>query len=133
LINSATVSRIHDLGHMAPVAAVELAKTEDGEQSFVDAPLLLWANVADEFAKSACVDCPDLFDKHSGCLAEQIYLRAERGSRSTRGGRRHEHHRPWQELVGLNDNSATAAMLLMTSATGRTELVDVTPKHACSP
>jgi len=110
-----------------------LAKTEDGEESFVDAPLLLRANVADELAQSACVDCPDLFDEHPGCLAEQIYLRAERGSTRTRGCGRNEDHRPWQELVSLNDNSITATVLLMTSATGRTKLVDVTPEHACSP
>jgi len=28
----------------------ELAKTEDGEESFVDAPLLFGANMTDEFA-----------------------------------------------------------------------------------
>jgi hypothetical protein len=113
--------------------APALAKTEDGEKSFVNTPLLLWANVTHEFAKSPCVDCPDLFDQHSGCLAEQIYFRAKRGSSGTGGCGRDEHHRSWQELVGLDDNPVTATVLLMTSATGRAELVDVTPEHACSP
>jgi hypothetical protein len=118
---------------MAPVPAVKLAQTEDGEKSLVDTPLLLWANLTDEFAESACVDCPDLFDENPGCFAEQVYLRAERGRAGTRRGGRDEDHRPWQELVGLDDNSVTATALLMTTAMGRTKLVDVTPEHACSP
>jgi hypothetical protein len=112
---------------------MELAKTEDGEESFVDAPLLLGAHVADQIAESAGVDRPDLFDEHPGCLAQQIDLWAEGGSTGTRGCGRHEHHRPREELVGLDDYSVTATMLLMTSTAGRTKLVDITPEHACSP
>jgi hypothetical protein len=73
---------------------VELAKTEDGEKSFVDAPLLFWADVTDQFAKSACVHCPDLFDEHSACLPEQIDLRTERGGTRTRGCGCDENDRP---------------------------------------
>jgi hypothetical protein len=113
---------------------VELAKTEDGDESFVDAPLLVWSHVTDQFAESAGVYCSDLFDEHSRYFAEQIDLRPERGGTGTRGRGRDEHHRPWQELVGLNDDSVTATVLLMmTSDTGRTKLVDVTAEHACSP
>ena len=50
--------------------AGELAKTEDGEEIFVDASPLCGANMTDEFAQSACVDRADLFDEHSGWLAE---------------------------------------------------------------
>jgi hypothetical protein len=111
----------------------ELAKTRNGEQSFVDAPLLFWADVSDHFPESACVDCPDLFDEHSRCLPEQIDLRAERGGTGTRGSGRDEDYRPRKELVGLNDHSVSATMLFMASAAGRAELVYVTPEHACSP
>lgn len=118
---------------MASATAVELAKTEDCEESFVDAPLVLGADMADEIAKSAGVDRSDLFDEHSGCLAEQVDLRAERGSTGTGGCGRDEHHGSRQQLVGLDDYSVAATVLLMTSATGRTKFVDVTPKHAGSP
>jgi hypothetical protein len=111
----------------------ELAKTENGEQSFVDAPLLFWADVPDHFPESACVDNPYLFDEHSRCLPEQIDLWAERGGSGTPGSGRDEDDRPRQELVGLNDHSVSATALFMASAAGRAKLIHVTPEHACSP
>jgi len=73
-------------------AQVGSAKTQDGEEGFVDAPLLFRADVADEFAKSACVDGPDLFDEHSSWLSEQFDLRAERGSPCAGGCRSDKYH-----------------------------------------
>jgi hypothetical protein len=112
---------------------VGLAKTENGEESFVDTPLLLGADMTDEVAKSAGVDCADLLDEHSGCLAEQIDLWAERGGPCTRGCGREEYHRSRQQLVGLDDHCVATAVLLMARAAKRAKLVHVTPEHACSP
>ena len=111
----------------------ELAKIEDCEESFVDTPLLLGADVIDEFAKSAGIDCPDLLDEHPGCIAEQIDLRAERGRPCARGCGRDEYNRSRQQLVGLDYYSVATALLLMATAAKRTKLVHVTPEHACSP
>ena len=114
-------------------AEVELAEAEDGKESLVDAPLLFWADVSDEFAKSGGVDCPDLFDEHPGCLAEQINLWPERGGLCTRGRGRDQCHRSRQQLVGLDNHSVATAALLMTSAAKSAELEHVTPEHARAP
>ena len=87
----------------------------------------------DEFAKSAGVDCSDLFNEHPGCVAEQIDLWAERGGPCSRGRGRDEYNRSRQQLVGLDDHSVATAVLLMATAAKRTKFVHVTPEHACSP
>jgi hypothetical protein len=37
-----------------------LAETEDGNEGFVDSPLLVWADPAHQVAKPSGIDCADL-------------------------------------------------------------------------
>jgi hypothetical protein len=46
-----------------------LPEAENGQQSFVDAPLLLGTDTAHKFAQTACVDYANLLDEHTGRLA----------------------------------------------------------------
>jgi hypothetical protein len=45
-----------------------LPKAENGQESFVDTPLLCWRHVSDEIAEAACVYGPDLLDKDASGL-----------------------------------------------------------------
>jgi len=110
-----------------------LPEAENGQQSFVDAPLLLRTDPAHKVAQAARVDCADLLYKDAGGLTPQVDLRAEgRGPCAVRR-RSHEHYRAGQQLVRLDDHAVPAALLLVTGSAGRAELVNVTPEHACSP
>ncbi len=69
-----------------------LAEPKNGQQSFVDAPLLLRTDPADEVSEAAGVDCANLLDKNATSLAEQVDLRAERRRPCAMRGRSHEYH-----------------------------------------
>ena len=60
-----------------PPAAV-LAKSQDGDEGFLDAPLLFWGGVADEIAEPTTVDGSDLFNEHPSDRPEQTDFRPER-------------------------------------------------------
>jgi hypothetical protein len=53
-------------------------EAENGQQSFIDAPLLLRTDPSDKVSKAARIDCADLLDEDAGALTEEVYLRAER-------------------------------------------------------
>lgn len=110
-----------------------LAESQDGRECFVDAPLLVWREPADEIAKAPGVDGADLLDEDASCLAEELYLRAERRGPGARRCGRDQDHRAGQQLVRLNDHPVAAAALLVAGSSWRAELVNVTPQHACSP
>jgi hypothetical protein len=46
-----------------------LPEVEDGQQSLVDAPLLLWTHTAYKVAQAAGIDSANLFNKDTGRLA----------------------------------------------------------------
>lgn len=54
-----------------------LPKAENGQQSIVDAPPLLWAQTTNKVAQPAGVDGADLFNEYTRRLAEEIDLRTE--------------------------------------------------------
>lgn len=54
-----------------------LAETQNGCQSFVDTPLLVWGDPPHQVAKPPGVDGADLLDEDAASLAQQFYLRAE--------------------------------------------------------
>jgi hypothetical protein len=67
-----------------------LAETQNGRQSFVDTPLLVWSDPPDQVAKPTGVDGADLLDEDAASLAQQFYLGAERrgpGTERHRGAR----------------------------------------------
>jgi len=47
-----------------------LPEAENGQQSFIDAPLLLRTDPADKVSKAAGIDCADLLDKDAAVLTE---------------------------------------------------------------
>ena len=49
-----------------------LAKSQDGDEGFVDAPLLFWGDVTDKIAEPTNVDGSHLFNEHPGGRPEQI-------------------------------------------------------------
>lgn len=53
-------------GPMSVPPAAVLAKSQDGDEGFVDAPLLFWGDAADEIAEPTTVDGSDLFNEHPG-------------------------------------------------------------------
>lgn len=124
---------------MSPLAAdfapgeEELPETENGQQSFVDTPLLLRTDPADHVSQATGIDCADLLDKDAGGLTEHVNLRTERRGPCAARCRSYEYDRARQQLVGLHDHAVSAALLLMTGSVWRAELVNVTPEHAGSP
>jgi hypothetical protein len=54
-----------------------LPEAENGQQSFVNAPLLLWTDATYKVPKTARVDCANLFDKDAGDLTQQVDLGTE--------------------------------------------------------
>jgi hypothetical protein len=109
---------------------MRLAEPKDGHQGLIDTPLLLRAHPAHEFAKPSRVDGAELFNQDTGGLAEQLDLGAERGRLGAARRWRNQHHRAWQEFVGLNDHTMASALLLVTGPAREAEFVDVTPRHA---
>jgi len=53
------------------------AESQDREESFVDPPHLLWAEVSDEFAEAMAVDSPDLLDQDPAALTSHFSLGTE--------------------------------------------------------
>ena len=110
-----------------------LPEPEDGQQCLVDSPLLFRAYTAHQLSKSAGVDGAYLLHEHAGFFAKQVNLGPERRRPRAMRRRRHQHYRAWQEFVGLDDYPIPAATLFVACPAWRTEFVDVTPEHACSP
>jgi len=110
-----------------------LPEAQNGQQSFVDAPLLLRTDPVDKVAQATGVDCANLLNKDAGGITQQVDLRTERRGPGAVRCRSHEHYRPGQQLVRLDDHAVPAPLLLVTGSAGRAELVNVTPEHACSP
>src|SRR5580693_7552669 len=129
---AAITSRCHHEAMLPPSARL-LPETENGQQSFVDAPLLLRTDAADQRSQPADVDSADLLDKDAGSLTQEVDLRAEGRSPSAVRGRSYEYDRPRQQLVRLHDDPVPAPLLLLPSSAWRAEFVNVTPEHACSP
>ena len=49
-----------------------LAKSQHGDEGFVDAPLLFWGDVTDEIAEPPTVDGSHLLNEHASSRPEQI-------------------------------------------------------------
>ena len=113
--------------------SVLLPEAENGQQSLVDAPLLLWSHPAHKVAQAACVDCANLLHEDAGDLAQQVDLRPERRGSCAARCRGYEHYRAGQQLVGLDDYTVSAAMLRTTRSACKAERVNVTAEHACAP
>ena len=107
-----------------------LPQPEDGHQGLVDAPLLVRGHPAYQVTEPPSVHGSDLLNQDAGGLAEQLDLGAERGRSCAARCRRDQHHRTWQELIGLDDHSIASAVLLVTGPAWQAELVNVTPQHA---
>ena len=112
---------------------MRLAETKDGQQGFVYAPLLFGADPSYPVSQPAGVDGADLLHKHAGLLAKHVDLGTERRRPRALRCRSHEYYRARQKLVGLDDYPISAATLLVPRPAWRTEFVNVTPQHACSP
>ena len=69
-----------------------LPKAENGQQSFVDGPLLLQTDPAYEVAQAVRVHNADLLDEDAGGLAQHVDLRAERCGPCAVRRRRDEHY-----------------------------------------
>ena len=57
---------------------VALAKSQDCRECFINAPLLVWRDAADEIAKPSRFNSADLLDQDASSLAEELDLRAKR-------------------------------------------------------
>lgn len=86
-----------------------LAEAKNGQQSFVDAPLLFRTDATYKVSSPARVDCANLLDKDTGDLTQQVDLGTE-GRRPCAVRRRsYEHCRAGQQLVRLDDHAVSAA------------------------
>jgi hypothetical protein len=56
-------------GFKLPLSRILLAETQNGRQSFVDAPLPVWGDPPHQVAKLAGVDGADLLDEDAASLA----------------------------------------------------------------
>ena len=110
-----------------------LPETENGQQRFVDAPLLLRSDPADQLSEAAGVDSANLLDKDAGDLTQQVDLGAERRRPRAERCRSYQYDGARQELVRLHNDAIPAALLLVADTSWSAEFVNVTPEHACSP
>ncbi len=72
---------------------MRLAESQHRREGFVDAPLLLGGELADQVAKPSGVDGSDLFNQDADSLAEQFDFRAKRCCPGTERCWRDQHHR----------------------------------------
>ena len=110
-----------------------LAESQNGRESFVDAPLLFKGDPAHKVSKPSRVDGSDLLNQDAAGLVEQHDLRTERCRPGDVRRRCDQHHRARQQFVCLDDHSESTAVLFVARSAWRAELVNVTPQHACSP
>ena len=110
-----------------------LPETENGQQRFVDAPLLFRSDPADQLSQAAGVDSANLLDKDAGDLTQQVDLGAEGRRPRAERCRSYQYDGARQELVRLHDDAIPAPLLLVADASWSAEFVNVTPEHACSP
>lgn len=110
-----------------------LPKTEDGQESFVDPPQLFRRDVADVAAEPGRIDRSKLLDKDSREFVVHDDLRAERCRASAPRSRCHEDDRPGKQFIRLDDHAEALTSLLVTTASRKTEFVDVTAAHAGAP
>jgi len=108
-------------------------QTEHSQKGFVDSPQLFGRDVTDESAQPTGIDGTYLLDQHTRGLAGDVDLRPERGRAGASGSRRYEDHRTREQLVSLHDDPESTSLLFAPAGTWRTELEDVTAKHAWSP
>jgi hypothetical protein len=110
-----------------------LAKNENRQERFVDCPLLFGRQPADHVSQAAGVNGTHLLNEDFRMLAKHVYLWPERSRSGAARGRRYQHNRPGQKLVGLDHDAKSPTLLLMALSPGHPDLVDVTPEHAGSP
>ena len=93
-----------------------LAESEDCEKGLVDAPELFGRQVPNRVSKPGGVNSPNLFHQDQRDLTFHVYFGPERRGPGTTRSRGHEDNGPWQELIGLDDNSIAPALLLVPTA-----------------
>jgi len=105
--------------------------TEPGHhrQYLIDAPHFVMREMSDQIAEPTDVDDSELFDKHSSRLSFDMGLGSKRRWAGALGRRRHDHDRTRQELVRLDDDAVTIAMLRVANASRETEANDITSAH----
>ena len=72
--------------------------------------------VPGELSQAALVHRADLLHQDPGCLPAYVSLRAERCRSSAPRSWGHDHNGSGQELVSLDDNSVTVAVLFLPNA-----------------
>ena len=112
------------------ICQTRLAQPQDGHEGLVKAPLLFRVHPAYQITEPPSVNGADLFDQDAGGLTMHLNLGTERCRSGAARGGRYQDHRARQELIGLNDDAVTAALLLVAGSPWQPEGVDVTPQHA---
>jgi hypothetical protein len=92
---------------------VPLAKTENRQERFVDSPLLLGRQPADQVSQAADVNGTHLLNEDSRVLPEYVYLWPERSKPGAARGWRYQHKGPGQKLIGLDHDAKSPNLLLM--------------------
>ena len=108
-------------------------KAEHDPECLVDVPHLFGVDMADSSAKTLSVDGPDLLHEHTGWVTADLNLGAERCRARTPRGGCDQDDRPGKELVGLDDDPMTDALLLMSRSSWNSKPMDVTPAHEAIP
>jgi hypothetical protein len=93
-----------------------LAESEDCEKGLIDAPELFGRHVPNKVSKPGGVNGPNLFHQDQRDLTFHVYFGPERRGPGTTRSWCHEDNGPWQEFIGLDDNSITPALLLVPTA-----------------
>jgi hypothetical protein len=72
--------------------------------------------VPNKVSKPGGVNSPNLFHQDQRAHTFHVYFGPERRGPGTTRSRGHEDNGPWQELIGLDDNSIAPALLLVPTA-----------------
>lgn len=113
--------------------AADSLQPENPPQSIVHVPELLDLEASGERTESFPVDCTDLLDQDASRVILDRDLGSKRGWSGARRRGRDDDHRSRQQLVGLDDNSESVAVLLPADTLGQSQAVDVTAAHAATP
>jgi len=89
--------------------------------------------MAGEVTESLQVHCTDLLDEDASGGAVEFDLGSEGRWFGAGGCGCHQHHRSWEEGVGLDDDAEAAPSLFVADAFGESQGEDVTPAHEGSP
>src|ERR1700722_2561062 len=86
-----------------------------------------------QLSEASGIHRSDLLHEHPGDLSGDFGFGTKRGWSGVSGGGSDDDYRPWEELVGLDDDAVSVAALLVPATAGQSKAVGVTSEHEVFP